>query len=63
MDITPTVASFLSPSEIPCVKGISLGGEPLTKENIEVWAEAVALHCCCKDHFCSIILRAYICSQ
>jgi len=48
MDITPTVASFLQPSEVPGVKGVSLGGEPLTKENIDVWGKSVALHCCCK---------------
>lgn len=46
MDITPTVANFLHPSEVPNVKDVSLGGEPLTKENIEVWGKAVKLHCC-----------------
>ncbi|TVY85160.1 Nonribosomal peptide synthetase, partial [Lachnellula suecica] len=54
MDITPTVASFLRPSEVPNVKGLSLGGEPLTKDNIETWGEAVALHCCYGPSECSI---------
>lgn len=54
MDITPTVASFLHPSEVPNVKGLSLGGEPLTKDNIEVWGKAVHLHCCYGPSECSI---------
>jgi len=54
MDITPTVASFLHPSDVPQVKGVSLGGEPLTKENIETWGKAVALHCCYGPSECSV---------
>ena len=54
MDITPTVASLLRPSQIPNVKGVSLGGEPLTKENIEIWGKAVSLHCCYGPSECSI---------
>jgi amino acid adenylation domain-containing protein/non-ribosomal peptide synthase protein (TIGR01720 family) len=54
MDITPTVASFLRPSEVPAVKDLSLGGEPLTKDNIEVWGNAVSLHCCYGPSECSI---------
>ena len=46
MDITPTVAGFLRPSDVPELKGLALGGEPLTKENIEVWGKDVELHCC-----------------
>jgi amino acid adenylation domain-containing protein/non-ribosomal peptide synthase protein (TIGR01720 family) len=54
MDITPTVASFLRPSDVPSVKGLSLGGEPLTKDNIETWGKAVALHCCYGPSECSV---------
>lgn len=54
MDITPTVASFLRPSDVPNLKGLSLGGEPLTKDNIEIWGKAVALHCCYGPSECSI---------
>jgi amino acid adenylation domain-containing protein/non-ribosomal peptide synthase protein (TIGR01720 family) len=54
LDITPTVASFLQPSDVPTVKNLSLGGEPLTKNNIEVWGKAVALHCCYGPSECSI---------
>jgi len=54
MDITPTVASLLHPSDVPNVKGLSLGGEPLTKDNIEVWGNEVALHCCYGPSECSI---------
>ncbi|KAK0116563.1 hypothetical protein ONS96_012421 [Cadophora gregata f. sp. sojae] len=54
MDITPTVASFLNPSDIPTVKGLSLGGEPLTKENIDTWGQEISLHCCYGPSECSI---------
>jgi amino acid adenylation domain-containing protein len=54
MDVTPTVASFLHPSDVPTVKGLALGGEPLTKDNIETWGNAVVLHCCYGPSECSI---------
>ncbi|KAH6670809.1 nonribosomal peptide synthase [Halenospora varia] len=54
MDITPTVASFLRPSEVPTVMGVSLGGEPLTKNNIEIWGKNVSLHCCYGPSECSV---------
>ena len=43
-DITPTVANFLRPSDIPTVKDFVLGGEPLTKHLAEVWGDALSLH-------------------
>ncbi|KAF2177349.1 amino acid adenylation domain-containing protein [Zopfia rhizophila CBS 207.26] len=42
--LTPTVASFLEPRDVPTLKDLALGGEPLTKKNIEVWSEYVRLH-------------------
>jgi len=54
MDITPTVASFLRPSDVPSVKGLSLGGEPLTKDNIETWGKEVSLHCCYGPSECCV---------
>ena len=54
MDITPTVASLLHPSDVPKVKALSLGGEALTRENIDVWGRAVILHCCYGPSECSI---------
>jgi len=54
LDITPTVAGFLQPSDVPKVKGLSLGGEALTKENIETWGNAVDLHCCYGPSECSV---------
>ncbi|KUJ06201.1 acetyl-CoA synthetase-like protein [Mollisia scopiformis] len=53
-DITPTVAGFLRPSEVPGLKALSLGGEALTKEAIETWVDAVSLHCCYGPSECSI---------
>lgn len=54
MDITPTVAGLLQPSQVPKVKGLSLGGEALTRENIDTWGNAVTLHCCYGPSECSI---------
>ena len=54
MDLTPTVASFLHPSQVSKVKSICLGGEPITKENIEVWDKSVKLHGCYGPSECSI---------
>lgn len=45
MDLTPTVASMLMPSDVPSIKGMVLGGEALTKKLIEVWNKEVNLYC------------------
>ena len=44
MDLTPTVATYLNPSEMPTIKGLSLGGEALTKTVLEVWGDAVKVY-------------------
>jgi len=54
MDLTPTVASFLQPSEVPKVKTLGLGGEPVTKGATEVWGKAVSLYSCYGPSECSI---------
>ena len=54
MDLTPTVASFLQPSEVPIVKTLGLGGEPVTKAATEVWGKAVSLYSCYGPSECSI---------
>ncbi|EFY90995.1 peptide synthetase [Metarhizium acridum CQMa 102] len=41
--LTPTVASFLQPADVPTLKTLSLGGEAVTKENVAVWASRVHL--------------------
>ena len=54
MDITPTVATFLQPLEVPTLKRLALGGEAVTKRVTEIWGEAVSLHCCYGPSECSI---------
>jgi len=54
MDLTTTVASFLQPSEVPMVKTLGLGGEPVTKGATEVWGKAVSLYSCYGPSECSI---------
>ncbi len=44
MDLTPTVATYLNPVEMPTIKGLGLGGEALTKTVLEVWGDAVQIH-------------------
>ena len=44
MDLTPTVATYLNPSEMPSIKGMALGGEALTKTVLEVWGDVVPIH-------------------
>lgn len=41
--LTPTVAGFLKPSEVPGLKTLVLGGEHATAENFSTWAERLNL--------------------
>ena len=42
-DLTPSVARVLKPEDIPTVKTILLGGEPMSQHDIETWAGKVEL--------------------
>ncbi|KAL8692339.1 MAG: hypothetical protein Q9218_002613 [Villophora microphyllina] len=44
MDLTPTVATYLNPDEMPALKVLSLGGEALTKTVLDVWGGKVEIH-------------------
>ncbi|KFY06569.1 hypothetical protein V492_07948 [Pseudogymnoascus sp. VKM F-4246] len=41
--LTPTVAHFIEPSDVPGLKVLVLGGEHATAENIRVWSQKVNL--------------------
>jgi amino acid adenylation domain-containing protein len=41
--LTPTVASLLKPSDVPDLRTLTLGGEAIRKENVDVWAGSVRL--------------------
>ncbi|KAH8586613.1 hypothetical protein B0O99DRAFT_695320 [Bisporella sp. PMI_857] len=41
--LTPTVATWFQPDDVPTLKNVALGGEPLTRENISTWASKVYL--------------------
>lgn len=43
MDLTPTVAALLTPAQVPSIKSLCLGAEPLTKALIELWSQHVHL--------------------
>lgn len=44
MDLTPTVATFLQPSDVPTIKAMALGGEALTKRAVEIWGKSIPVH-------------------
>lgn len=44
MDLTPTVATYLNPDEMPAIKTLGLGGEALTKAVLEVWGDKLEIH-------------------
>ncbi|CAG8038857.1 unnamed protein product [Penicillium olsonii] len=41
--LTSTVASILTPSEVPSLKQLTLGGEPATQQCVNIWSEKVVL--------------------
>ncbi|KAH6989025.1 hypothetical protein BKA56DRAFT_710304 [Ilyonectria sp. MPI-CAGE-AT-0026] len=41
--LTPTVATLLSPSEVPTLGSLMLVGEAMSKRNVDVWAKEVRL--------------------
>ncbi|KAF1848737.1 nonribosomal peptide synthase [Cucurbitaria berberidis CBS 394.84] len=43
VDLTPTVAALLTPAEVPTLKRLCLGAEPLTKALIELWRPHVSV--------------------
>jgi len=43
--VVPTVANLLRPEDAPSLKTIVLAGEPITKETVTRWADAVDLTC------------------
>jgi amino acid adenylation domain-containing protein/non-ribosomal peptide synthase protein (TIGR01720 family) len=53
-DITPTVATFLQPSEVPTMKYLGLGGEAVTVKCVEIWKDHVSLTCCYGPSECSV---------
>ncbi|KAI9902278.1 hypothetical protein N3K66_001630 [Trichothecium roseum] len=54
VDITPTVACFLQPSDVPTLKIMALGGEAVTVKCVEIWKDFVSLHCCYGPSECSV---------
>ncbi|KAF2500063.1 amino acid adenylation [Lophium mytilinum] len=43
-DLTATVSGMLRPSDVPTMKRLNNGGEPLNRDVVETWADAVELH-------------------
>ncbi|KAM0346346.1 hypothetical protein ACHAPU_005777 [Fusarium lateritium] len=53
-DITPTVACFLKPVDVPTLKTLALGGEAVTTKCVDMWHEYVSLRCCYGPSECSV---------
>ncbi|KAL8826241.1 MAG: hypothetical protein Q9191_003926, partial [Dirinaria sp. TL-2023a] len=43
-DVTSTVAGLLRPEDVPTLTRLNTGGEPLTREVVDIWAEHVDLY-------------------
>lgn len=41
--LTPTVASFLEPLDVPCLRTLILAGESLSQTHLDTWADDVVL--------------------
>ena len=41
--LTPSVVKLIGPKDVPSLKTLVLGGEPLSKVNVETWAEQLQL--------------------
>ncbi|KAJ5770015.1 uncharacterized protein N7511_002066 [Penicillium nucicola] len=57
--LTPTVAAMFTPDQVPTLKSLILGGEPLTRENVRVWADRVILWNTYGPSECSVYCTAY----
>ncbi len=44
MSLTPTVAMYLNPADMPTVKTLALGGEAVTKAVLDVWESKASIH-------------------
>ncbi|KAF5630703.1 hypothetical protein F25303_9855 [Fusarium sp. NRRL 25303] len=53
-DITPTVACFLEPLDVPTLKTLALGGEAVTAKCVGIWRDFVSLRCCYGPSECSV---------
>ncbi|KAF4966173.1 hypothetical protein FSARC_6132 [Fusarium sarcochroum] len=53
-DITPTVACFLKPTDVPTLKTLALGGEAVTAKCVDIWRDFVSLQCCYGPSECSV---------
>ncbi|KAJ5473093.1 nonribosomal peptide synthase [Penicillium desertorum] len=58
MDITPSVLRLLSPEAIPSVKTITVGGEALTRKDVERWSQNMQLINCYSPAECSYCVTA-----
>lgn len=43
VDLTPTVAALLDPADVPSLKRLCLGAEPLTKALIDLWSPHISV--------------------
>ncbi|KAJ6051217.1 hypothetical protein N7499_010580 [Penicillium canescens] len=57
--LTPTVAAMFCPDQVPTLKTLILGGEPLTRENVRVWADHVSLWNTFGPAECCVYCAAY----
>ncbi|KAL8774137.1 MAG: hypothetical protein Q9209_001245 [Squamulea sp. 1 TL-2023] len=54
MSLTPTLAAYQNPTEMPTLQTLAMGGEPLTKAVLEVWGDKVNIQTCYGPSECCI---------
>ncbi|KAJ5964408.1 uncharacterized protein N7479_004284, partial [Penicillium vulpinum] len=57
--LTPTVAAMFTPEQVPTLKTLILGGEPLTQENVRSWAAHLSLWNTYGPAECCVYCTAY----
>ena len=58
-NLTPSVASLISPSDVPDLKVLALGGEPMTENNVQTWSNNVHLINFYGPTECSVTVSIY----
>ncbi|KAE8311551.1 hypothetical protein BDV41DRAFT_578444 [Aspergillus transmontanensis] len=61
MELTPSVARLLQPEDIPSVKTLVMGGEPMLPSDISQWKDKVRLVCAYGPAECTIVSTVQPC--
>ncbi|GAB1197208.1 hypothetical protein APSETT444_006499 [Aspergillus pseudonomiae] len=63
VELTPTVARLWCPEDIPTVKTLVMGGEPMLPDDISLWKDKVRLVCAYGPAECTVVSTVQSCVQ